>query len=157
MCGARSWKLDTASAALKWSQLPPRQGADTHPVGDTKGYALWRGRYILSIGVIGRSHTLTYPNWQFNPIANDSLLRSARLNDTCSPPLKGWGSNSYPNGIAVYGKARSTCHLLIERRQASASTFTVSFLSPSKMHALWQTHRQIASAQSASAARPSQR
>ena len=101
--GTLSWKLETATTPLKWSQLPPRSGADTHPVGDTKGFALWRDRYILSIGVIGRSHALTYPGWQFKPIAEDSLLRSAQLNDTCSPPLKGWGTNSYPNGIAVYG------------------------------------------------------
>lgn len=85
--GALSWMLDTASTPLKWIQLPPRLAADTHPVGDTKGYALWRGRYILSIGVIGRSHALTYPGWEFKAIANDSLLRSAQLNDTCSPPL----------------------------------------------------------------------
>ena len=84
--GTLSWKLETATTPLKWSQLPPRSGADTHPVGDTKGFALWRDRYILSIGVIGRSHALTYPGWQFKPIAEDSLLRSAQLNDTCSPP-----------------------------------------------------------------------
>ena len=100
--GVPSWKFDTASTPLTWSQLPPRPSAENHPVGDTKGFALWRGRYILSVGVIGRSNALTYPDWKFRPISNDSLLRTAKLNDTCSPPLKGWGSNSYPNGIAVY-------------------------------------------------------
>ena len=65
-------------------------------------------RYIISVGVIGRGHALTYPDASFGPIASDSLLSTSHLNDSCSPPLTGWGSNSYPNGISVYDTKTNT-------------------------------------------------
>ena len=94
-----NWMLDTKT--MKWAMLPARPGALTHPAGETKGFAVWRGRYIISVGVIGRGRSLTYPAATFGTIANDSILHSS-LNDSCSPPLKGWGPNSYPNAITVW-------------------------------------------------------
>ena len=88
---------------MRWSQLTPRPGASTHPVGDTKGFGVWRGRYIVSVGVIGRSRALLYPGMQFGPIARDSLLKCSSLNNSCSPPLPGWGpNNTYPNGTETH-------------------------------------------------------
>jgi hypothetical protein len=94
---ADNWKLDTVS--MKWTLL--RGSGAAYPVGDTKGFGVWRDRYIISVGAISRGRSLTYPEARFVPIANDSLLRSS-LNDSCSPPLKGWGPNSYPNTITVF-------------------------------------------------------
>jgi hypothetical protein len=96
-----NWQLNTTS--MQWTELPSRLDSSTHPAGDTKGFGVWRGRYIVSVGVIGRGHSLLYPAVAFGPIAQDSVLKTNTLNSSCSPPLKGWGpNNSYPNTISVY-------------------------------------------------------
>jgi hypothetical protein len=30
------------------------------------------------------------------------------VNDTCSPPQKGWGTNAYPNGVSVFDTQSKT-------------------------------------------------
>ena len=134
-CGASvsdNWKLDTSS--MKWTQVitsackrPVSQpcafvftpnGAVSqlpspvnYPVGNTKGFGLWRGRYIVSVGVGQRGRSLSFPSDKFETIATDSPLNS-RLNDTCSPPQTGWGNNSYHNSISVFDTKTETFGLV---------------------------------------------
>ena len=90
------------------SQLP---SPVNYPVGNTKGFGTWRGRYIVSVGVGQRGRSLSFPSDKFETIATDSLLNS-RLNDTCSPPQTGWGNNSYRNSISVFDTKTETFGLV---------------------------------------------
>jgi len=78
-----------------------------YPAGDTKGFGVFSGRYIVSVGLEQRGRSLSFPSEKFEPIATDSLLNS-RLNDTCSPPQTGWGNNSYHNSISVFDTKTET-------------------------------------------------
>ena len=54
---------------------------------------------------------MSFPSDNFEAIATDSLLNS-RLNDTCSPPQTGWGTNSYRNAISVFDTKTETFGLV---------------------------------------------